>query len=187
MLDVYYQNLLNYIDRRLENLGNREKLMVAGDLYLEVAKIIEEKANLSLDEWKLKYDPNYSDYLPGLFDSLLINKSNSLNIGGLLLNENLEEKELLEDNKPIQLPKIRKNKQVSLSEIINLSHAEDIETWSKLLAELLGSRSMTLAQILRQADLSPGAVIYSLLLGGFEIEQKGDFYDNNSIVVFRGN
>jgi hypothetical protein len=83
-------------------------------------------------------------------------------------------------SKPIEIPS------ANLETIIDLSHAEDVPGWSQQIESYLRSlgNSCTMTELIESLPLTPGAIIYTLLLGNFHLEQKGeDFYSCDSLWV----
>ena len=90
------------------------------------------------------------------------------------------EREYNPSTKTIKIPSAK------LEAIIDESHAEDVPGWSEQIESYLKlhGNSSTLAELIEALSLTPGAIIYSLLLGNFQLEQKGeDFYGSDSLEV----
>ncbi len=90
------------------------------------------------------------------------------------------EREYRPSTKPVKIPSAK------LEAIIDESHAEDVPGWSEQIESYLKlhGNSSTLAELIGALALSPGAIIYTLLLGNFQLEQKGeDFYGSDSLEV----
>ena len=90
------------------------------------------------------------------------------------------EREYRPSTKPVKIPSAK------LEAIIDESHAEDVPGWSEQIESYLQlhGNSSTLAELIGALALSPGAIIYTLLLGNFQLEQKGeDFYGSDSLEV----
>ena len=83
-------------------------------------------------------------------------------------------------SKPIEIPI------ASIETIIELSHAEDVPEWNRQIKSYLKSQgnSCMMSELIDNLPLTPGTIIYTVLLGNFQLEQKGhDFYSCNSIWV----
>lgn len=90
------------------------------------------------------------------------------------------EREYRPSNKPVKIPSAK------LEAIIDESHAEDVPGWSDQIESYLKlhGNSSTLTELIGALALTPGAIIYTLLLGNFQLEQKGeDFYGSDSLEV----
>ena len=90
------------------------------------------------------------------------------------------EREYRPSTKPVKIPSAK------LEAIIDESHAEDVPGWSEQIESYLQlhGNSSTLAELIGALSLTPGAIIYILLLGNFQLEQKGeDFYGSDSLEV----
>ena len=90
------------------------------------------------------------------------------------------EREYRPSTKPVKIPSAK------LEAIIDESHAEDVPGWSEQIESYLQlhGNSSTLAELIGALSLTPGAIIYTLLLGNFQLEQKGeDFYGSDSLEV----
>ena len=74
----------------------------------------------------------------------------------------------------------------SIETIIELSHVEDVPGWNRQIKSYLESRgnSCMMAELIDNLPLTPGTIIYTVLLGNFQLEQKGnDFYSCSSLWV----
>ena len=90
------------------------------------------------------------------------------------------EREYRPSTKPVKIPSAK------LEAIIDESHAEDVPGWSEQIESYLQlhGNSSTLAELIGALALTPGAIIYTLLLGNFQLEQKGEnFYGSDSLEV----
>ena len=90
------------------------------------------------------------------------------------------EREYRPSTKPVKIPSAK------LEAIIDESHAEDVPGWSEQIESYLKlhGNSSTLTELIGALALTPGAIIYTLLLGNFQLEQKGeDFYGSDSLEV----
>ena len=90
------------------------------------------------------------------------------------------EREYRPPAKPVKIPS------AELEAIIDESHAEDVPGWSEQIESYLKlhGNSSTLTELIGALALTPGAIIYTLLLGNFQLEQKGeDFYGSDSLEV----
>ncbi len=92
----------------------------------------------------------------------------------------IKDRQYVQPTKPIKIPS------ASLEEIIDESHAEDVPGWSKQIESYLQLHGLgcTMTKLIDDLPLTPGAIIYTLLLGNFHLEQEGDdFYCCDSLWV----
>lgn len=72
---------------------------------------------------------------------------------------------------------------------LSLAHDEDVSTWNQTIARwMIEQRISTipLMQLQRSVEMPLVQLWLALLLGGYEIEQRGEFYDAQQIWVTVG-
>jgi len=75
-----------------------------------------------------------------------------------------------------------------VQQIRRLAHGENVEEWSRAIDQALQSfnSAARLVELQRTLKMPMVEVWLALLLGGYELEQKGEFYDTRSIWVVKG-
>lgn len=75
-----------------------------------------------------------------------------------------------------------------VEQIRSLAHGENVEVWSRAIDQALQSfnSAARLIELQQTLHMPMVEVWLGLLLGGYELEQKGEFYDTGSIWVIKG-
>ncbi|RCJ36687.1 hypothetical protein A6770_40560 [Nostoc minutum NIES-26] len=73
----------------------------------------------------------------------------------------------------------------TLEDVHNLASDEDVQKWKDAIAQYLTQvqQTISLVELVRALDMPLIEVWLGLLLGGFVIEQRGEFYSKGDIWV----
>jgi hypothetical protein len=183
--------ILQLLDLAISSLSTTEQLKLAGDTIAQVGQLYQLKAEIlfsSLETTASDYDEREpildSDLLSGL-----LRHSLTLNL------EDLIEQPL--DRAPKKIKSIQKT--ISKEELYKLideqqeedwqvSHEENFTAWQETIDRYLNNlptniKKISLLQIASSIDLPLSVIWLTLLLGEYQLEQTGDFYDLEGIWV----
>jgi ABC-type transporter Mla MlaB component len=89
-------------------------------------------------------------------------------------------------DKSVLLAVLDGEQQKEKEQALAVSHSEAVEVWIGRLQQCLDSGCpVRLSTLWDKTDLARVEVWMALLLGGFKLEQQGEFYDSDAIVVSR--
>ena len=189
--EVNMPGLVRQFDQVLAKLPPTEQLRVGG-LYLDrLAQLYRERAMLLLDDWEEEYNtqgPRFDDsLLEGLIrETQFVDVSEFVKPGGRVRSPKVTGPLDEEDSVFVELDV---EQAVTLAEQdleqVDLSHAENVSDWVEQIKAWFEQqpydiRFMDLHQQLKMPFVE---LCLGLLLGGFALEQRGDFYELSSIWV----
>ncbi len=178
-LDINLNVGIELFDRVFDNVG-KEQLPDIGYYLERLSNLLGEHTEEWWTNWERKTTGSELEIEADFFDCYL---QQSVGFDAELFIEQLPHEQRAY-NRPITAPV--KIPTAELSVIIDESHAEDVPGWSRQIENylLLHQNKCTMAELIDNLPLSPGAIICTLLLGNFQLEQQGDdFYSSSSIEV----
>lgn len=171
----------------------QEQLRMGGEVLAQLAEICEAKSEVLWEDWQ---DANNidgpvvdSDWLRGLTRqtqeidfSELVQRSERFTQE---LEEICDDDSIVgEVDKQIVLDLLDKS---TLAEqkanALAVSHAEDVSAWVQALAQMKGQEARKLVDLQTQLKMPLVEVWIAALLGQFTLEQRGDFYETQSVWV----
>ena len=169
---------LELFDRTFDAVS-KEQLPIVGYYLERLSNLLEEYAEEWWTDWSRRTNGSELEIEADFFDCYL---QQSVGFDADIFIEPLpiKNRQYVQPTKPIKIPS------VSLEEIIDESHAEDVPGWSKQIESYLQLHGLgcTMSELIENLPLTPGAIIYTLLLGNFHLEQEGDdFYSCDSLRV----
>ena len=180
----------NIID--LSNWIGSLDLESAGDALVTWGVSYRDRAIQLLDEWQLKsplvpaelVEPFYDR---SLFNDLVLGRM-EWNLGDLV--ETIEADYPTERQAAPAIAPVNKSNALALADLqaaVDAAHTESISEWGAAISDRLDEcgQSVSLLELQRSVDLPLVQVWLGLLLNGFEIEQRGDFYDTNRVWILR--
>lgn len=190
-------SLWSQFEGELAELDQRDHLRVAGDILVQLAGLCEAKADLLWEDWQDAHNAEGpvmgGDWLQGvtrqtqeLDFSSLVNRS--YRTGGELPNEDKtgEDSVAGETLKLSVLDMIDALEDAELkSQALAVSHSENVSDWVKALADKQGKSPQRLVDLQQQLRMPLIEVWIAALLGGFQIEQRGSFYQTQEVWVSR--
>jgi len=192
--EVNLPGLVRQFDLVLMELPPTEQLRVGG-LYMErLAQLYRERAMLLLDDW----EEEYNSQGPKFDDSLLE--------GLIRESQYVDVSEFVKPGKRVKSPKVTgpldeadsvfveldTEQALQLAEqdleSVDLSHAENVSDWVEQIQAWFEQEpdEIRFIDLLEQLELPFVELCLGLLLGGFAIEQRGEFYEYCSIWVSGG-
>ena len=188
-------SLWNQFEGELAGLGQRDHLRVAGDILVQLAGLCEAKADLLWEDWQDAHNADgpvmNDDWLQGvtrqtqeLDFSELVNRS--YRTGRELPNEDKTEEDSVagEALKMSVLDMIDALEDADLkSQALAVSHAENVSDWVAALAKRQDESPQRLVELQKQLKMPVIEVWIAALLGGFPLEQRGNFYQTQEVWV----
>lgn len=189
--DVNLPGLVCQFDQVLAQLPPTEQLRVGG-LYMErLALLYRERAMLLLDDWEEEYNnqgPRFDDaLLEGLIrETQYVDVSEFVKPSGRVKSPKVTGPIDEEDSVFVELDT---EQAVALAEQdlkqVDLSHAENVSDWIEQIAAWFERHPLDICflELREQLKMPFVELCLGLLLGGFALEQRGQFYEINSIWV----
>lgn len=187
--------LLNELERALLGLPQEMQLRVAGMFLGQLAEIYAARAEQLLDSWETKYNPIQTE--PVITAEMLqevLRHTMTLNLDGVLEIPNL-----YPDHSASENSLVGAISETNLLEFLNqidqerakrdafdVAHDEDISAWVAAIADWMQQQSqypVSLIELQRSLKMPLIEIWLALLLGGYAIEQRGDFYQLDGIWV----
>jgi hypothetical protein len=188
------KELLGELERVLLNLPETEQLQVAGTMLAQLIDLYVYRAEQLLDAWEEKYNSNSCE--PVLTTDLLqevLRHTMTLNLDEVLLAtaeppppqaadtvvDLVAQTNLLEFLNQIHQEQAQQS-------ALDVAHAEDISVWVQAITAWLQQQSQpktSLLELQRSLQMPLVQIWLALLLGEFALEQRGDFYQLDSIWV----
>ncbi|MEM9092117.1 MAG: hypothetical protein AAGC93_25700 [Cyanobacteria bacterium P01_F01_bin.53] len=188
-------SLWSQFEDELAELEQRDHLRVAGDILVRLAELCEAKADLLWEDWQDAHNAEGpvmgGDWLQGLTRqtqeldfSELVNRSYHSHRG--LTNEGKAEEDSVAGNveKLSILDMVEALEDADLkSQALAVSHAENVSDWVKALADMQMGSPQRLVDLQQQLRMPLIKVWIAALLGGFQIEQRGNFYQTQEVWI----
>jgi hypothetical protein len=173
----------------LSNWIGSLELESAGDALVTWGESYRERAIRALDEWQLKspllpaelVEPPYDR---SLFDELVLGRM-EWDLGDLVeASDNYYPPTRQSVSTVAAVSKSTALELAQLQAAIDVAHREDIELWGEAIAVKLNEcGSLPLLELQRAVEMPLVQVWLALLLNGFGVEQRGDFYDPRGVWV----
>ena len=189
--DVNLPGLVSQFDQVLAQLPPTEQLRVGG-LYMErLAQLYRERAMLLLDDWEEEYNtqgPRFDDaLLEGLIrETHYVDVSEFVKSNGRVRSPKVTGPL---DEKDSVFVELDVEEAVALAEQdleqVDLSHAENVSDWVEQIGAWFELKpcEIRFVDLHQQLKMPFVELCLGLLLGGFVLEQRGDFYEFSSIWV----
>lgn len=179
-------------DPEKANRAQDGQFKTAGDIIVLLAQLIELRANLLLKDWEERHNPCLEE--PILTAEMLqevLRQTMTLNLEEIL---ELPERQERQDSDSVVGAVEKENlmefiEQLELAEAkqkaLSIAYEEDITAWVNVIKEWLKQHRLTVSilELHHHIQMPFVQVWLALLLGGFELEQQGNFYDGASIMV----
>jgi hypothetical protein len=200
------RSLCDALEQTLSDQSLAEQLAVAGDVLVQLSQVHAARANLLISQWERRHNPtepvvNLEECVDLFVQSLSLDvtdlfeeselvqypanrkKKSSAQADGSVVGE-VDKDALL--NWVDQMAAEQPFDEAQMAEQIrDLAHGENVEEWSQSINRCLQSFTSTVQLIeLQQTLKMPIVEVWlGLLLGDYELEQKGKFYDARSIWI----
>lgn len=202
------RSLCDILEQVLFNRPLAEQLRVVGDVLVQLSEVCAARSQLMISTWEHRHTPSepivdLSNYVDLFVQSLSLDvaelfeepepvqyPANRKQKLPLYANDSVvgtvDKSTLL--NMLSELSKETTLNEIELAEQIkSLAHGENVKEWSGAIAESFESLNKTVRLVeLQQALRIPMVEVWlGLLLGGYELEQRGEFYDTQNVWVTR--
>ena len=178
----------------LAGLSQRDRLRVAGDVLMQLAGICEAKSEILWEDWQDAHNVDGpvmgGDWLQGVtrqtqeldFSELV---QRSYRTGDRSDEDKADEDSIVGDAEKLSvLNMIDSLDDADLkSQALAVSHAENVSDWVQALAKKQIDSPQRLVDLQQQLKMPLIEVWIAALLGGFWMEQRGDFYQTQEVWV----
>lgn len=193
-----WQQLCFAFDAAIADTPLNQQLALAADAICDLAEVLSLRAEVWFEE--LRYSSDEGPILSDDFLADLFIQERPLELVDLIAEPELyvrspsEKTEELEDtiveyqDKAEVLaelePEIQAEELSGKGIALEVSHAEDVGAWVSAIREYLekAKGAVSFVELVKGLGMPPVAVLIGVLLGGFKIEQTGDFYGNGILI-----
>lgn len=187
--------LLCRLEQMLIDLPQESQLQVAGTILAQLVDIYASRANRLLEEWEEKYNPAQGE--PILTTELLhevLRQTMTLNLDEVLDDPpSWQGSSQPSDSVAVTVDKsnlleflAQMDQEQAQQDALAIAHDEDISAWTRAIAYWMKehqSHDVSLLELQRSLQMPFIEIWLALLLGGYTIEQRGDFYQTEGVWV----
>ena len=175
------------LDQHLQGRSPHEQLRVAGDAIKDIAEVCLQRAELMIQGWEERYNSEGpvldDDFLAGMVQQTMF-----LDVSDLCRQPKSRKRRRGFMGKPVEsvVGEVSKNSVLEFVDelesgkevALKVSHVEDVGAWVNAIQEFLEGKedAVSFGDLVRGLGLVPVAVLIGVLLGGFRVEQRGEFY-----------
>lgn len=176
------------LDQHLQGRSHHEQLRVAGDAIKDMADICFQRAEMLIQDWENRHNLEGpvldEDFLSGMVQQTMF-----LDLSDLCRQPKSRRKHQGFTGKPVEsivseiskdsvlefVDELESGKEVALS----ASHAENVGQWVSEIREYLNGavNEVSFTELVKELRMPVVVVWLGLLLGGFQVEQRGGFYE----------
>lgn len=185
--------LWQVLEELLQPLSDQQQLQLAGEAIAQIVEVVCGRAQQTLDglersQHRSDQEPPFEPCLSREFLEPFLRQSVTLNLDQLVALPTNRQRE-----KGIQSVAGECNKETLLQmldeaqakqQALAVAHAEAVEVWSARLREFFRQTDQPtlLSELVQDLQMDWIEVWLGLLLGGFNLEQQGEFYDSKTIL-----
>jgi hypothetical protein len=190
-----FQQLLDGVEAIVRHLPESQQLQVAGDALLRIAELCENRAELLTTEW----EEAYRDPIVGQgFFAEMVRQTMAVDLSDLM-----EPVPLRKPRTKVERPgeaivaivekeavlamveQMEQEASAQMQAVLSVAHSEDVSGWVEAIDRWLTQQSSEVSWSKLEAALGmPWVELWlGLLLGGFGVEQRGEFYQRETIWV----
>jgi hypothetical protein len=190
-----FQQLLDGVEAIVRHLPESQQLQVAGDALLRIAELCESRAEMLTTEW----EEAYRDPIVGQgFFAEMVRQTMAVDLSELMEPLPLR-KPRTKTEKPggaivavvekdavlAMVEQMEQEAEAQMQAVLGVAHSEDVSGWTRAIALWLEQHSSVVSWSELEAELGmPWVELWlGLLLGGFQVEQRGEFYQQETIWV----
>lgn len=171
----------------LQALSQHERLQVAGEMALGIAEVFSQRAELLIQDWEDRHNTQGpvldEDFLAGMVQQTMF-----LDISDLCRQPKSRKQRQGFTGKPVEsfVGEVSKDAvlefvdELESGEAVALkaSHEEDVSGWVSEIAVYLErvEGAVSFAELVKGLGMPNVVVLIGVLLGGFQVEQRGGFY-----------
>jgi hypothetical protein len=198
-----FQPLLDGVEAIVRHLPESQQLQVAGDALLRIAELCESRAELLTTEWEEAYrDPivgqgffaemvrqTMAVDLSELMEPMPLRKPRTKieRQGGATPCGYLAERVAIVEKEAVlaMVEQMEQEAEAQMQAVLGVAHSEDVSGWAEAISQWLEQRSSEVSWSELEAGVGmPWVELWlGLLLGGFQVEQRGEFYQRETIWV----
>lgn len=204
------RSLCDALEQTLSDQSLAEQLAVAGDVLVQLSEVHAARADLLISRWERRYNPkepvvNLEECVDLFVQSLSLDvtdlfeepepmqypanrkKKSSAQADGSVVGE-VDKDALL--NWVDQMAAEQTLDELQIAEQIrDLAHGENVEEWSKAIAQYLQHlhSNIRLPDLQQALKMSIVELWLGLLLGGYPLEQRGEFYNSQTLWIISAN
>ena len=191
-----FQQLLDGVEAIVSHLPESEQLQAAGNALLRIAQMCESRAEMLMTEW----EEAYRDPIVGQgFFAELVRQTMAVDFSELMEPAPLR-KPRTQTQKPnrtivatvekeavlAMVEQLEQEAEMQKQQVLGVAYSEDVSGWAEAISQWLAQQS---AAGMPWSELELGLAMpwvelwLGLLLGGFVLEQRGEFYQRETIWV----
>lgn len=189
------QKLLDGLERSLLGLAEETQLRIAGNIFAQLVEIYASRFEQILGSWEEKYSPVQEE--PVLTADMLqdvLRHSMTLNLEEVV--EDLPSPSLTFQPTNSMIGEVEKatlleflhqfDQEQAKQSVLNIAHSENISRWVEAIAHWLQAHpdpEISLLELQESLRMPLIEVWLALLLGGYRIEQRGEFYQTEAVWI----
>jgi hypothetical protein len=187
--------LLNELDRSLGNASQELQLQIAGTVLAQLADVLAARADQLLEAWEEKHNPITSE--PILTSEMLqdvLRQTMSLNLEDVIQlasyrYQGAQPSETLVgavDKANLLAFLAHVDQRQPRQDALAMAHDENVAAWVETIAHWQQKhphQEISLLELQRSLQMPLIQIWLALLLGGFTLEQRGEFYQLDGIWV----
>lgn len=200
------RSLCNALEQTLSDQSLAEQLAVAGDVLVQLSEVCAARANLLISRWERRHNPtepvvNLEECVDLFVQSLSLDvtdlfeepepvqypanrkKKLSAQADGSVVGE-VDKDALLNwvDQMAAEQPL---DELQMVEQIRELAHGENVEEWSRTIAQYLQQfhSNIRLPDLQQALEMPIVELWLGLLMGGYSLDQQGDFYDRQTLWI----
>lgn len=187
------KQLWRVLEEVLQPLPEHQQLQIAGEAIAQIVEVVCGRAQQILDglehsQHPFNEEPQIEPCLSREFLEPFIRQSVSLNLEALVAPPTSRQREpgiqsvVGECNKETLL--LMLDEEQAKQQALAVAHVEAIEDWSNQLREFFmqTDKPALLNELVQDLQMDWVEIWLGLLLGGFKLEQQGEFYDPKTIL-----
>ena len=187
--------LWQQFEKDLAGLDQRDRLRVAGDVLMQLAGLCEAKSEVLWEDWQDAHNTDGPVMGDGWLGDLT-RQTQELDFSGLVQRLYHTSSEVSNENKHDEDSVAGNVDKLSIldmldalddgdlkSQALAVSHAENVSDWVRALSTVQQGTPQRLVDLQATLKMPLVTVWLAALLGGFCVEQRGDFYATDEIWI----
>jgi len=204
------RSLCDALEQTLSDQSLAEQLIVAGDVLVQLSEVHAARANLLISGWERRHNPaepvvNLEDCVDLFVQSLTLDVSDLFEEPEpIQYPANRKQKSSIQEEGSV-VGEVDKNTllhwvdQVAADQALNeaqmaeqirdLAHGENVEEWSRAIAQQLQRlhANIRLSDLQQMLKMPIVEIWLGLLMGGYSFDQQGNFYDTENLWIINRN
>ncbi|MDX2243078.1 MAG: hypothetical protein NW224_20550 [Leptolyngbyaceae cyanobacterium bins.302] len=200
------RSLCDALEQTLLDQSLAEQLAVAGDVLMQLSEVHAARADLLISRWERRHNPtepmvNLEECVDLFVQSLSLDvtdlfeepepmqyptnrkKKSSAQVDGSIVGE-VDKEALLNWVDQVAAEQLLNEAQMA-EQIRELAHGENVEEWSEAIAQYLQhlQSNIRLPDLQRALKMPMVELWLGLLMGGYSLNQQGEFYDSQTLWI----